>query len=93
MIAQLDMVFDGRTYDHDRDGSRLNAQFLRVFNLMRDGQWRTLEMISAATGDPPASVSARLRDMRKTKFGSHSVNRKYVSDGLWTYQLEPAGSA
>ena len=40
------------------------------------------------TGDPEASVSARLRDLRKKRFGSHIITRRYVSDGLWQYRWE-----
>lgn len=79
--------FSGETYDHTRDGQRLAAQYDLVFEVMRDGHWRTLEEISAATGAPPTSVSARLRDMRKRRFGSHVVLRAYVARGLFRYQV------
>jgi hypothetical protein len=79
--------FDGETYDRDRDQVRLAKQAQAVFNLMADGQWRTLRAISQCTGYPEPSVSARLRDMRKAKFGSHAVNRQYVHRGLYQYQL------
>lgn len=85
--------FDGATYEHERDGQRLNAQYLRAFTLMRDGKWRTLAEISEITGDPEASVSARLRDMRKVRFGSHTVNRRYRGEGLFEYQLTVRGAA
>ena len=78
---------DGTTYEHPRDHERLAAQRTRVKAVMRDGAWHTLEGISATTGDPPASVSARLRDFRKVKFGAHIVERQYVSHGLWEYRL------
>jgi len=57
---------------------------------MRDGEWRTLGEISEATGHPEASVSARLRDFRKPRFGGHTVNRrrgKWVGGSWWEYQL------
>lgn len=73
----------GSTFDVDRDEGRLQAQYLRVRNLMVDGQWRTLGQISDATKDPQASVSARLRQMRSA---GYVVNRRYVSRGLWEYQ-------
>jgi hypothetical protein len=79
--------FGGETYDPDRDGPRLRRQLQRVIRCMQDGEWRTLDQISRATGDPPASVSARLRDLRKPQFGSHEVDREYVSRGLWRYRL------
>jgi hypothetical protein len=79
--------FAGADYDHERDHARLTGQILRVFELMRDGMWRTLAEIEAATGDPQASVSAQLRHLRKRRWGSHTVNRRHVGDGLYLYQL------
>lgn len=82
---------DGETFDRDADGRRLNAQTQRVFDLMRDGTWRTLAEIAKATGDPEASISARLRDLRKEKFGGHAVERRRrgeVKRGLWEYRLK-----
>lgn len=81
------MSFGGRTYNESRDGERLRAQFNRVWKLMHDGTWRTLEGIARETGDPTTSVSARLRDFRKDKFGGHTVEREYMHDGLWKYRL------
>lgn len=78
---------DGETYDHARDGARLAGQHARVKALMRDGRWRTLAMIALETRDPEASVSARLRDLRKKRFGSHEVERRHVRDGLFEYRL------
>jgi hypothetical protein len=80
---------DGDTYDPVIDHGRLNAQSKRVYGLMRDGNWRTLREISTATGDPEASVSARLRDLRKAKFGGYEVGRRRrgESSGLWEYRV------
>jgi hypothetical protein len=78
---------DGATYDHARDGRRLAAQHHRVLALMRDGAWRSLSQIAAATKDPEASVSARLRDLRKPEFGSYLIERRYVRRGLHEYRL------
>jgi len=79
--------FGGDTYDRTRDRTRLSAQYQRVFDLMRDGQARTLEQIERTTGDSSASVSARLRDMRKPAFGGHTVERKHLGAGLFAYRL------
>ena len=81
--------FDGHTFDDGRDGERLLSQHRRIFDLMLDERWRTPPELEAATGDPWASISARLRDMRKRRYGAHTVNRRYVQDGLWEYQLVP----
>lgn len=80
-------VRDGKTFNLSRDGVRLDGQHARIFALMRDGQWRTLKQISEATREPEASISARLRDYRKPRFGSHLVERRHLRDGLYEYRL------
>lgn len=87
---QGEFNFDGGTFDPELDGNRLRAQLWRVRRLMQDGEWRTLPEIRDATGDPTQSVSARLRDFRKEKFGGHTVNRRRRGEGrsgLFEYQL------
>ena len=79
--------FDGKTYDPVLDKARLSRQLDAVKDLMRDGEWRSLGEIAAATGCPEASVSARLRDLRKLKFGGHIVERRRLSEGLHEYRL------
>lgn len=82
-----ELHFDGFTYIHERDSSRLGAQMCAVLSLMADGVWRTLSDISTQTNAPESSVSARLRDLRKERFGGHTVNRQYLQRGLFRYQL------
>ncbi len=82
--------FDGVTYEPKFDASRLRGEMARVYAVMRDGLWRTLAEISWLAMAPEASVSARLRDFRKSKFGAHTVNRRRrgeASRGIWEYQL------
>lgn len=79
--------FDGKTFVRARDRERLAAQLTAVRRFMSDGQWRLLAEIAAATGAPEASISARLRDLRKPKFGGLTVERDYVGDGLWQYRV------
>lgn len=84
--------FNGATYDWRYDNARLTRQYYRIFRLMKDSKWRTLTEISWYTGDPPASISAQLRHMRKERFGSHTVNKRVHGDrynGLYEYQLVP----
>ena len=89
----FDQHRDGATFDPEHDLARLNAQHRRVYEVMADGAWHSLPYIAAMTGDPEASISARLRDFRKARFGGHTVNRRrlkvYTDDkrGLWQYQL------
>jgi len=81
---------DGRTYRPGLDRARLNAQQMRVYRVMQDRVWRTLAELSALTGDPEASVSARLRDLRKERFGAHQIDRRRRGDakrGLHEYRI------
>ena len=51
-----------------------------------------LPELKAITGDPEASLSARIRDLRKQKHGGHHVEHR-VRTGhavLWEYKLETA---
>jgi hypothetical protein len=78
---------DGATYQHARDGQRLHSQHHRVLAILRDGREHTLSELHQLTGDPEASVSARIRDLRKARFGSYRIERTYVRRGLHTYRL------
>ena len=91
-MAQAMMDFDGATYDSSQDRARLTGQALRVFHKMVHGDWWTLYELSRATGDPEASVSARLRDLRKERNGGHKVDRRRsVHGSQWEYRLDLEG--
>lgn len=82
--------FDGATYEPEHDHERLGAQALRVWTIVSDGQWRTLAELETLTGDPQASISARLRDFRKPAFGGHAIERRRRGEaerGLFEYRL------
>lgn len=80
-------AFDGRTYDARRDYERLNGQLKAVFDVMKDGEWRTLKELAALVEGSEAALSARLRDLRKERYGAHDVKREHVEDGVWAYRL------
>ena len=99
-----ELFFDGETYDHDRDGKRLGTQYIAVWACMltdavpftdeKGCRWLigliwTLADISKDTGAPEASVSARIRDFRKPRFGEHIVEDEppVGKKGLWRYRL------
>jgi 6-phosphogluconate dehydrogenase (decarboxylating) len=83
--------FDGETFSSELDGTRLSSQLAAVKDLMSDGQWRSLQAIATEVGAPTASVSARLRDLRKPKFGGHDVQRRRPSfGGTHEYRLVPS---
>jgi hypothetical protein len=80
-------AFDGDTYDSSRDYERLKGQLGKVFDLMKDGNWRTIPQIVERTHGAPQAISARLRDFRKAKYGGHTVENKWVGKGLYAYRL------
>ena len=80
-------VFDGADYTPVRDNARLTGQIKRIYSLMSDGKWRTLQEIEQETGDPQASISAQLRNLRKARFGGHAVGREHLGGGLYHYKL------
>jgi len=82
-------MFDGETFNKDRDGKRLNKQQRAVTEVMLDGKWRTLKHIAMTIGAPEASVSARLRDLRKPRNGGYIVERRYITKGLYEYRVLP----
>ena len=86
------MPFDGATYERAKDQRRLTTQLRRVLRFMRDGRYHTLRRISEALDYPEASVSARLRDLRKVKFGSWIVERKR-NEGRATFLYRLASPA
>ncbi len=90
MFIPVPIWFDGRTYNPELDEMRLSKQINRVWRNVNDSHWHTLAQISERTGIPEASVSARLRDFRKSRFGGHEVLRERVEGGLWRYKLIPA---
>lgn len=92
-LNQLALRFDGATYDPTEDQSRLSGQLQRVFVVMQDGGWHTLEELVRKCSGTTASVSARLRDLRKQRFGGHDVERQRVQAGLWRYRLNERKAA
>ena len=86
-------TFGGDTFDEELDGDRLRRQLVKVYAIMADGQWHTLAQISHLIDAPEASVSARIRDLRKDKFGGHRVDAERVinGNGLFRYRMPLLG--
>lgn len=80
--------FDGTTYEPKKDKVRLNQQLQLVFDCMKDGKWRSLQEIAGIIKKPEASISARLRDLRKLRFGAHTVERRRRTDSCFEYSLK-----
>lgn len=86
--------FDGETYEAKHDHKRLSSQLEMVkrLTLFYDDppQWWTLTEISLYADAPESSISARLRDLRKPKFGGYKVERRRRGDpkqGVWEYRV------
>ncbi len=80
----------GPAFNAALDGARIHEQMARIREFMLAVEWKTLSEISAATGDPPASVSAQLRHLRKARFGAYTVNKRRrgtPGKGLWEYHV------
>lgn len=77
------------------DEERLGKQLRRVKEIMLKAAainaWITLQELSLLARSPEASVSARLRDLRKDHFGGFIIERRRRGDpikGLWEYALK-----
>jgi hypothetical protein len=80
-------AFGGESYDPQRDFYRLHGQLRRVYEVMKDGQWHSVNELVASAGGTAASITARVRDLRKQKFGARLVERKHVKAGFFLYRL------
>ena len=79
--------FNGPEATED-DQPRLLTQHQIIKKLMLDGRWRTLPEIERATAQPPASISAQLRHLRKPRFGEYQVERRHRDEaGLFEYRV------
>ena len=77
---------DGETFTA-ADRPRLDGQMLRVYEAMSDGKWHRVEDLEESTGDNWASISARVRDLRKQKFGGYNVERRSDGGGVFSYRM------
>ena len=79
--------FDGSDYNENRDRRRLSAVLRQVLAIMQDGQWHNITELAQATGASEAGISARIRDLRKSRYGSNNIEKKHIIDGFWEYRL------
>ena len=83
--------FNGAVYDPYYDDDRLTKQLGRVWSaLWSTKKYQTLEELADKTNDPPASISAQLRHLRKERFGSYIIDKQPRGErgaGLWEYKL------
>lgn len=87
------VTFGGDTFDKDKDGVRLASalETIRALLTYRFGlRVYTLHALARAANCSEASASARLRDLRKPKFGGLNIQKKRdaTRPGIWWYWLE-----
>lgn len=89
LLEQLEIPFGRPAELRHADHVRLGRQRSEVWAVMLTGRWLTLAEIEEATGAPQASASARLRDLRRPKYGGHTVARRKRQAGgaQWEYRL------
>lgn len=71
------------------DVVRLAGQLAKVRDAMSDNAWWTIEQLQQKCGGSAAGISARIRDLRKLRFGGHDIERERVAghDGLFRYRM------
>jgi hypothetical protein len=75
------------------DVPRFGAQLAAVRDFMASGEWVTLTQIAAAAKCTTQSASARVRDMRKPRWGSHVVERRKIpTTNVYQYRLVLGGN-
>jgi hypothetical protein len=87
------LPFDGITYK-PRDSIKFGTQLWGVLEVMSDGNWRTIPDLDKklrligiyATHQ---GISARIRDLRKAKFGGRKIERREIRPRLYEYRLLP----
>jgi hypothetical protein len=98
-LARIREPFGGETYVSSLDRARLSLQISRVRAYMLGVHWKTLgeiklalEQLYSPTKFPEQSISARLRDLRKSPYLCRLERRRRGTGGTFEYQLLPAVS-
>jgi len=82
--------FHGHTYDKNRDHVRLTKKIKELYDLMKDGTWRTVAEIHEILGHKHSTIDANLRNLRREDKGYHQTpGRKRNGIGDFEYKLIP----
>lgn len=77
----------------DHGAREPHPQLDAVWQVVRDGLWYSIEDIALLAGCAPTSASARLRDLRKPKYGGWDVERAYAGGKQWRYRVREKAAA
>ena len=80
-------MFDGESFDKVQDQARLMSQLARVRAFLSDGQWHTLYDVHRVCGGSESGCSARIRDLKKDRFGGLIIEKRRQSAGVWLYRM------
>jgi biotin operon repressor len=69
------------------DQIRLANHLQKLVTLMSDGRFRSLQTIADALGCSESAAGARVRDLKKRKFGSFTVEKRRQSTG-YVYRVQ-----
>lgn len=81
------MKQDRAAYDPEADKDRRRKQLGRVYSVLRDGLWHGLPELTERAGGLATSVSARIRDLRKPKFGGREIQARCFGRNVWKYRM------
>ena len=81
--------FTGTYYKVIKANGKLKTAIDKVYDACNVNRPVTLAEVSSITGVPEASVSAAIRSLRKSKYGSHEVETTHIANGLHSYKLKP----
>jgi hypothetical protein len=85
-IGASRIAFDGQSA-RPIDTPRLAGQMLAVYRLMENGEYWTLSDLAGKVGGLETSISSRIRDMRKARWGSRKIETRYIGNGVRQYRL------
>lgn len=71
------------------ESARLDSLRERIRECLRSGGWWTLRELETVVGGHGTGVSAKLRDLRKPRYGGHTIEAERVCAGLWRYRMVP----
>lgn len=89
LLTNAQPRFDSGVELTPADHARLSNQLQRVIHVLHEG-WRTVPQIQArivalyGVTDPEPSISAQIRNAKKTKHGGYAVERRRVQN---TYEF------
>ena len=66
---------------------RMRRRNISLYQAMKNGEWFTLKQIEQITHYPSATASAGIRDFRKREYGSNTVEKNYLGEGIYQYRL------